>query len=97
MRPIYFRPRPHRGSNNNPVKTQEIDLYLARRDVALPEIRDHDAAQVCDNALMVNAVGEWNDETEAKAGISLICSICYESARVLNQSTETGQEQQSEQ
>lgn len=40
---------------------------------------------------MVNAVGEWDDETEAKAGISLICSVCYERARDLNQSTETGQ------
>lgn len=42
---------------------------------------------------MVNAVGEWDDETEAKAGISLICSVCYERARDLNQSTETGQKQ----
>jgi hypothetical protein len=51
MRPICFRPRPDRGNNNNPVKTQKIDLYLARRDVVFPEIRDRDAAQACDNAL----------------------------------------------
>lgn len=51
MRPTCFRPGPDRGRNNNPVKTQEIDLYLARRDVVFPEIRDRDAAQVCDNAL----------------------------------------------
>lgn len=34
---------------------------------------------------MANEAGEWNDETEAKAGITLICSACYERARALNQ------------
>lgn len=33
---------------------------------------------------MVNEIGEWNDETEAKAGVTLICSACYERAKALN-------------
>lgn len=34
---------------------------------------------------MINTVGEWNDETEAKAGVTMICSACYEKAKALNQ------------
>ncbi|MGP9827742.1 hypothetical protein ACT048_25045 [Ectopseudomonas khazarica] len=33
---------------------------------------------------MVNAAGEWNDETEAEAGVSLICGACYDNAKALN-------------
>ena len=36
---------------------------------------------------MVNAVGEWNEETEAKAAISLVCSTCYEKAKDINHGT----------
>lgn len=32
----------------------------------------------------VNAAGEWNDETEAFAGVTLICGACYDRAKALN-------------
>lgn len=35
----------------------------------------------------VNADGGWNDENESQAGVSLICSSCYESAKALNKSS----------
>lgn len=34
----------------------------------------------CDKLLM--SVGEWNDETEAFADITMICENCYEKRRV---------------
>ncbi|MDX1572353.1 MAG: hypothetical protein R3200_17865 [Xanthomonadales bacterium] len=33
---------------------------------------------------LVNRVGEWNDESEAFAGVSLLCGLCYDRARALN-------------
>ena len=32
----------------------------------------------------VNAAGEWNDENEKEAGITLICSACYERAKAIS-------------
>lgn len=34
----------------------------------------------CDDLLM--SVGEWNDETEAFADITMICEECYEKRRI---------------
>jgi len=34
---------------------------------------------------MINAIGEWNDETESKAGVSMVCSACYDLAKAINQ------------
>ena len=34
--------------------------------------------------IMVNTAGEWNDETEAFAGVKLICGVCYDEARTMN-------------
>lgn len=34
----------------------------------------------CDKLLM--SVGEWNDETEAFAGVTMICENCFEKRRV---------------
>lgn len=33
---------------------------------------------------MVNKIGEWNDESEAFAGVKLICGACYDRARLMN-------------
>ena len=38
----------------------------------------------CDRALMEHG-GEWNDVSEAFAGITLICSECYDRARARNE------------
>ena len=38
--------------------------------------------RLCDAALA--QAGEWNDESEAVAGVTLICQGCFEDARVLN-------------
>lgn len=32
----------------------------------------------------VNAAGEWNDENEKEAGVTLICSECYMKAKAIN-------------
>ena len=37
----------------------------------------------CDNRLMANG-GEWNDEIEALAQVTLLCAGCYEAARERN-------------
>lgn len=34
---------------------------------------------------LVNRVGEWNDESEAFAGVSLLCGACYDQARAMNE------------
>ncbi|CAI8753537.1 conserved protein of unknown function [Methylocaldum szegediense] len=34
---------------------------------------------------VLNEAGEWNDETEAKAGVTLTRSACYERAKALNE------------
>ena len=34
---------------------------------------------------MVNRVGEWNDEAEAFAGVTLLCGACYDRAKALNE------------
>lgn len=33
---------------------------------------------------LVNSVGEWNDETEAFAGVTLLCGACYDRAKEMN-------------
>lgn len=33
---------------------------------------------------MVNRVGEWNDESEAFAGVKLLCGACYDRAKLMN-------------
>ncbi|MDX1757165.1 MAG: hypothetical protein R3175_14000 [Marinobacter sp.] len=33
---------------------------------------------------VVNRVGEWNDESEAFAGVRLLCGACYDRAKALN-------------
>ena len=32
----------------------------------------------------VNEAGEWNDETEAFAGVKLLCGACYDKAKKFN-------------
>ena len=38
----------------------------------------------CDRILMQHG-GEWNDISEAYAGITLLCSACYDRARTRNE------------
>ena len=33
---------------------------------------------------IVNRVGEWNDESEAFAGVKLLCGACYDKAKQMN-------------
>lgn len=33
---------------------------------------------------VVNRVGEWNDESESFAGVSLLCGACYDLAKEMN-------------
>lgn len=33
---------------------------------------------------VVNRVGEWNDESEGFAGITLLCGACYDRAKAMN-------------
>ena len=33
---------------------------------------------------VVNRVGEWNDESEAFAGVKLLCGACYDKAKQMN-------------
>lgn len=33
---------------------------------------------------VVNRVGEWNDESEAFAGVKLLCGACYDRAKAMN-------------
>ncbi len=39
----------------------------------------------CDDCeVRVQRDGEWNDENEALAGVTLLCGACYDQARALN-------------
>jgi hypothetical protein len=38
---------------------------------------------VCEE--LVNKVGGWNDESEAFAGIKLLCGACYDRAKAINE------------
>lgn len=39
----------------------------------------------CDECeAVVNRVGEWNDESEAFAGVTLLCGACYDRAKQMN-------------
>lgn len=33
---------------------------------------------------VVNRIGEWNDESEAFAGVKLLCGACYDKAKEMN-------------
>lgn len=33
---------------------------------------------------VVNRAGEWNDESEAFAGVKLLCGACYDRAKLMN-------------
>ena len=33
---------------------------------------------------MVSRIGEWNDESEAFAGVTLLCGSCYDRAKSMN-------------
>lgn len=37
---------------------------------------------------LVNRIGEWNDESESFAGVSLLCGACYDRAKELNAKSE---------
>ena len=37
----------------------------------------------------VNEAGEWNEETEALAGVKLLCGACYDKAKALNHGNST--------
>jgi hypothetical protein len=38
----------------------------------------------CDDRLM-EAGGEWTDETEAEAGVTLMCGACYDRVRAMHE------------
>ena len=46
------------------------------------ELRPDSWCSECED--LVNEVGEWNDETEAFAGVSLLCGACYDKAKAMN-------------
>ena len=35
---------------------------------------------------MVNRTGEWDEESEAFAGVKLLCGACYDDAKLMNHS-----------
>jgi hypothetical protein len=37
----------------------------------------------CD-AMLTSSGGDWHEEIEAKAGISLLCAACYDEAKCIN-------------
>lgn len=56
--------------------TSEVSLDNPRPDAWCTECEE-----------LVNRVGEWNDATEAFAGVTLLCGACYDRAREMDQAT----------
>jgi hypothetical protein len=57
-----------------------IGFYYGDED----DIRPDAWCYECDQNLMQNG-GEWNDETEAFANITVICANCYDTVRLQNE------------
>lgn len=36
---------------------------------------------------MISPTGEWSDESEAIAGVQLLCGVCYDRAKQMNQNS----------
>src|SRR5690242_14836918 len=67
------------------VRGSSLGFFMPNREPVSPDESDERAAWCADCERVRQEQGGWNDVSEAFAGVTMICDLCFEAARARNQ------------